>query len=641
MRLTNFSLGNFKSFGQRPQVIPLRPITLIFGPNSAGKSSCIKGFKYILEEFVQPIDLQGRPIRPILDLQAFASFVHKQKESTRILLGINLKQSDSVPSHKNHLPEELNYQWTVGTRPGFKPHVMDIVISAQEREICKLSHKQHEWSVDYIDIEHPALLHLHKDVSEGEIDLDSIKLKAWFSGVPLKVEAIKSASNAMRSLAGYLSDLILELWRYLGDISSDLVQIPPMRQVPSRDADFRNLGEPWSLLANNETLTQVNRWLSQDHLQTRYEVIIEDFFRESSITGKQEQFEKQCVAHLLANHQEAFFSEEHPLRKVFNEFRVFLEEGTPRDFLKYIEKEMTPYVWEMFCDCDYKSPQDAMLDEEWDDREDLLEQCLVMVNDYEKTSGKKWVDAPCSERNDYFYEAIKSAVIEEMSVNMQLFFRWEDFYYGHLPNYLLFKNWLKDHPDFNHFLDGGIPGQLDDIESFASLIGESAGVRDSIQKMYLEDTQRHTTHTLEEVGYGVSQVLPVLIHSFGTKSRLISIEQPEIHIHPALQAELGDVFIESALGENKNTFLLETHSEHLILRLLRRIRETTEGEMQDWPEDLRKACPNGIRPEDVAVLYVEPGTEGAKVQCLRINELGEFIDEWPKGFFEERIREVL
>jgi hypothetical protein len=145
---------------------------------------------------------------------------------------------------------------------------------------------------------------------------------------------------------------------------------------------------------------------------------------------------------------------------------------------------------------------------------------------------------------------------------------------------------------------------------------------------------------LEEVGYGISQVLPVLIHSFGTKSKLISIEQPEIHIHPALQAELGDVFIESALGENKNTFLLETHSEHLILRLLRRIRETAEGDMEDWPEDLRKACPDGIRPEDVAVLYVEPGEEGARVIELPITPDGDFSRPWPGGFFGERSKEL-
>lgn len=138
-------------------------------------------------------------------------------------------------------------------------------------------------------------------------------------------------------------------------------------------------------------------------------------------------------------------------------------------------------------------------------------------------------------------------------------------------------------------------------------------------------------HTMQDVGVGISQIAPVLVQSLGNCNRVIAIEQPEIHIHPKLQAELADVFIESALGENKNTFLLETHSEHLILRILRRIRETTRGKLPDgyFP----------ITPDDVAVLYVEPGEEGSVVRELRVNDQGRFIDDWPNGFFEERFNE--
>jgi predicted ATPase len=115
-------------------------------------------------------------------------------------------------------------------------------------------------------------------------------------------------------------------------------------------------------------------------------------------------------------------------------------------------------------------------------------------------------------------------------------------------------------------------------------------------------------------------------------NQLIAIEQPELHLHPALQAELGDVFIESALGENKNTFLIETHSEHVILRLLRRIRETAEGELPPG------ATP--LRPEDVAVLYVKPGSEGSEVIELPVNIEGDFDKPWPDGFFPERSKEL-
>lgn len=155
----------------------------------------------------------------------------------------------------------------------------------------------------------------------------------------------------------------------------------------------------------------------------------------------------------------------------------------------------------------------------------------------------------------------------------------------------------------------------------------------------LFDIDNQVTVSMRDVGVGISQMTPILIHACAGRKKLITIEQPELHLHPALQAELGDVFIESALGENKNTFLLETHSEHLILRILRRIRETTEGETADWPEELRKACPDGIRPEDVAVLYVQPGENGAEVIEMPVDANGEFTCDWPGGFFEERLKE--
>ena len=146
--------------------------------------------------------------------------------------------------------------------------------------------------------------------------------------------------------------------------------------------------------------------------------------------------------------------------------------------------------------------------------------------------------------------------------------------------------------------------------------------------------------SLRDVGVGISQVLPVLVESYANQEKLIAIEQPEIHIHPALQAELADVFIESALGGTQNKFLLETHSEHLILRLLRRIRETSNGDFSDWSDSLRAACPEGIRPEDVAVLYVQPREHGAEIIELPVTEDGDFSLPWPEGFFTERDREL-
>jgi hypothetical protein len=144
---------------------------------------------------------------------------------------------------------------------------------------------------------------------------------------------------------------------------------------------------------------------------------------------------------------------------------------------------------------------------------------------------------------------------------------------------------------------------------------------------------------IEDVGYGISTVLPIITAMNFQKRCINSVEQPELHIHPRLQTELGDMLLRSSLG-NDNTLLIETHSEHLILRILRRIRETTEQDFSDWPEELKSACPNGIRQEDVAVLYVEPGEEGAQVTELPITPDGDFSRPWPSGFFTERSKEL-
>ena len=136
----------------------------------------------------------------------------------------------------------------------------------------------------------------------------------------------------------------------------------------------------------------------------------------------------------------------------------------------------------------------------------------------------------------------------------------------------------------------------------------------------------------QDVGIGISQTLPVIISALHIKEGILAIEQPELHIHPALQVALGDLFI-SRSRESQVCFLLETHSEHLMLRFLRRIRETDEGNLPPGKDPLR--------PDQLAVYYVEQGDRGVSAFPIRISEDGEFIDSWPKGFFEEREEELL
>lgn len=138
-------------------------------------------------------------------------------------------------------------------------------------------------------------------------------------------------------------------------------------------------------------------------------------------------------------------------------------------------------------------------------------------------------------------------------------------------------------------------------------------------------------HAITDVGYGISQVLPVILQCMLSQKQTILIEQPELHLHPAQQAELGDLFINGALGEQKNTIIIETHSEHMLLRLMRRMRETAN-------ENLPKNMPP-VSPDDVAILYVQPTQAGSVVRVLELDTEGQLLDPWPGGFFEEGFRE--
>lgn len=127
---------------------------------------------------------------------------------------------------------------------------------------------------------------------------------------------------------------------------------------------------------------------------------------------------------------------------------------------------------------------------------------------------------------------------------------------------------------------------------------------------------------LPDVGFGISQLLPFIVQSLVSEQQIISIEQPEVHVHPKLQADLGDLLAEAIKEPRQNRFIIETHSEHLILRLQRLVRQKQ------------------IEPEDISVIYVSRRPEGAKAERLHLDEDGDFIDDWPDGFFTERLREL-
>lgn len=160
---------------------------------------------------------------------------------------------------------------------------------------------------------------------------------------------------------------------------------------------------------------------------------------------------------------------------------------------------------------------------------------------------------------------------------------------------------------------------------------------DTRSEIALRDFEKGIVVAPGDVGVGISQLVPVVVAALRDQNGILAVEQPELHIHPAIQVGLGDLFIRAANADpdgfvTGKTVLIETHSEHIMLRLLRRIRETTDDELP--PGELE------LGADDLSVIYVESGDEGVRFRSLRIDEHGEFRDQWPHGFFEERAGEL-
>lgn len=154
------------------------------------------------------------------------------------------------------------------------------------------------------------------------------------------------------------------------------------------------------------------------------------------------------------------------------------------------------------------------------------------------------------------------------------------------------------------------------------------GVRDK------EGEGQGQVYNLKDVGFGLSQVLPVLVQCYaGGSQRVILLEQPELHLHPRAQADLGDLLLD-ALSEG-HRFLIETHSEHLLLRLRRRIAETTVKPSSEVERKLQR--------DQLGVYFVERQDNRSVVNAVEVNEVGQTPDP-PKGFlrfFSDDYEEVM
>lgn len=129
---------------------------------------------------------------------------------------------------------------------------------------------------------------------------------------------------------------------------------------------------------------------------------------------------------------------------------------------------------------------------------------------------------------------------------------------------------------------------------------------------------------ITDVGFGVSQILPVLVLCYyAPEGSTIILEQPEIHLHPSVQSGLADVFID-VIKTRKLQIILESHSEHLLHRLQRRIAEEKDR----------------LTNQDISLYFCNMTPEGnSKLTALEIDNFGN-ITNWPENFFGDEMGDL-
>ena len=157
-------------------------------------------------------------------------------------------------------------------------------------------------------------------------------------------------------------------------------------------------------------------------------------------------------------------------------------------------------------------------------------------------------------------------------------------------------------------------GVADEIQMEETSLGPVLQVREHPNGKWLHLTQ---------VGVGVSQLLPVIVLCLMVgKGSVVMLEQPELHLHPKLQQQLGDFLLACALSGRQ--LIVETHSEYIVSRLRRRIA----------------AAPDDSLVSAVEIIFAEKNFRGdTHFRTVRTNEYGG-IEEWPKDFFDQSTSEA-
>jgi predicted ATPase len=588
MRLTAIELENFKGISQR-QRIEFRPITLLFGPNSAGKSTVLQALHYVREILErQNVDPDVTIAGGLLNLGNFATIVHQHDLRRPVVIKLEValefgRSYEELPLNSGaYLSDSAFSELQIRYLIGEVSHV------AGEFEF---SNQGHHVVTDYGGVQTAAIrlevtwsnLHNAPYVARLDVELDGQPVASIYSP-PERGRAQLTEINFSHPLL-----------REFDPLEDDIPQ------SQSETGETNPLQFQMILLSREAAVSQKEEMGDPDHI----------YQRSAAFMIKPRVNVRTIFGALPKLDQDLIFDLRDPDVK-----QVELETTTPRVLgLNRLLSELVLGPPRIVCNCLKKMRYIGPL------REIPSRGYLAQISPDEG----RWAHGLAAW--DRLYSNKGTELIQAVNT-------W-------LADPTRLKAGYRLEPV--QFREIEIPG----LFALKFQQGLSEDDLSELQQMYAELPIRHEIILREErsgvivgpndVGVGLSQLIPVIVSTLDLDQGLLCIEQPELHIHPAIQVGLGDLFAAVVQDEKQpfysdRTLLIETHSEHIMLRLLRRIRETSDGE-------LPPGAPR-LTPSDVAVIYVETDTAGVHFKSVRVSSDGDFIDRWPHGFFEEREEEL-
>ena len=581
--LRELQLANFKAFGEKVR-IPIRPLTLIFGANSSGKSSIFQALlllKQTLEEAQSPETLllfKGN----LVDLGTYGDIVHQHDVDLNFEVGVQFDQKNFKDADMEK--EVYGEEWSRASRPIMRVNGPGSLPNA--REILN----------DADAVSAGMTIKFFKNSNKLEVNVhignESSPLISYGMGL------------AFRTRMNFDSRFWHPWWRLMKDtIKGTLLSVAHSVDVNGEEI-YRSDGTgKYNTRRELERLLDNYEWKDVTRDLERMEKLRFSSYYPSQLSGWRMSMKYVENAKLYIPAVE------------FNVQPSILEDS--------------PFNWNIRTQANYSStPGSYAIADSWNVGEELGRSISRFTSDvgslFHRTLKELVYLGPLRSQPErhYLFRGDTAEHVGQTGENLaDLLFKISQDGHSHLQNECLNK------------IDDDLKLLGIKYELRLSKLRNEDKTPSNIFSLVLVDRQGVEAN-IRDVGFGISQVLPIVVQSRLSEKQMLLIEQPEIHLHPAHQAELGDLFIRSALGEQRNTFLLETHSEHLILRILRRIRETTEKGTPSDPD-----IPP-IRPEDVSVLYVQPSKNGARVIEIPVTEDGDFARNWPGGFFSERVEDL-